>query len=195
MNELFIDTLRSTPASQLPALRQSLQEQLASAERGLQHCRAENDEITPVIEALESRRIAEQELAEAQAIAGKSLGYPGPRLDMSAYQSLLARQKTLNRAIAEHNFNRIEAQVRLKMLDEGVKSPGQRWAKTARDWLAVIAIWIVGFYGLGWGFIVLISTGAGAALLVLLKALAIASVLLLVGRQATVLLTRRRRQP
>lgn len=65
--------------------------------------------------------------------------------------------------------------------------------ETANNWLAVIASWIIAFYGIGWGFIALVSTGPGAALLVFLKAMAIAAALLLIGCRVTAFLARRRR--
>ena len=65
-----------------------------------------------------------------------------------------------------------------------------RWRKVADDWLAVFAVWTLGFYGVGWGFIVLAGTGPGAALMVLLKAVAIAISLTLVGTRITALVAR-----
>lgn len=88
------------------------------------------------------------------------------------------------------NWARTEAQVRLKIIEELETPAADRWRKVADDWLAVFAVWTLGFYGVGWGFIVLAGTGPGAALMVLLKAVAIAISLTLIGTRITALVAR-----
>ena len=88
------------------------------------------------------------------------------------------------------NWARTEAQVRLKIIGELETPAADRWLKVADDWLAVFAAWILFGYGVGWSFIVMISTGPMAALLVVFKAFAIAFAWMLIGTRITALLAR-----